>query len=186
MELNCEMVSGQVSGRMPRRTRMGWRRGSITPGLSGRKMRPEWSTKSKYSSGLMLRMLRLCGVGPMGQSQASGAGEVEGEESWSHQARIRSCMLVKSLSSGDGAMRARTGLRSTYAMAVMMDAWSRRTVHLKRDSQNRPLTWSSLFAARAMGSLRHRMNQLREERRRRRVAIRLGDERMSRMRGLEV
>ena len=77
------------------------------------------------------------------------------------QARIRSWMLVKSLSSGVAARPARIGFRSTYTMQAAMAASSSSAWHLNRDSQNRPLTSSSLFAARAMNSLSRPMNQLR-------------------------
>ena len=83
-------------------------------------------------------------------------------------------MLVKSLSSGVAATPARMGFRSTYTMHATMAASSSSAWHLNRDSQNRPLTSSSLFAARAMNSFRRPMNQLRLDRRRRKRAIRSG------------
>ena len=56
------------------------------------------------------------------------------------QARIRSWMLVKLLSSGVLAPPARMGLRSTCTVQVAMAASSSSAWHLYRASENRPLT----------------------------------------------
>src|SRR4030042_6064839 len=53
--------------------------------------------------------------------------------------------------------------------------------HLNRDSQNRPLTLSSLFAARAINSFSRPINQLRRQRRLRSWAIRSGQSARARM-----
>src|SRR5512134_1883317 len=90
------------------------------------------------------------------------------------QARILSWMLVKSLSSGVAARPARIRLRSTYTMQLAIAASSSKAWHLKRDSQKRPLTLSSLFAARAMDSFSRPINQLMLQRRLRSSAIRSG------------